>query len=118
MKNLFLTACLLLPLMGCIRDTTQSDVKLNRFVVTIDPAFSIGTPEARLPFAVDTVTVPIQIQAIGTDNNPFPFTGRLLATVEPGQVIGGGDLIAMQGGTATANIPMRLAFGDAAIWIH
>jgi hypothetical protein len=119
MKNLFLTACLLmLPLMGCIRDNTQTDVRLNRFVVSIDQGFDIGSPSARLPFAVNTVTVPIVIQAIGTDNNPFPFTGRLLATVEPGQVIGGGDLIVMQNGTATANIPVRLAFGDASIWIH
>lgn len=115
---LFLVALLTMGLVGCIRDNTQGQVRLSRFAVTIPSGFDIGTPSARLPFAVDTVTVPIHVEAIGTDGNPFPFTGRLLATIEPGQVVGGGDLLVMTNGVADAQIPLRLAFGDTSIWIH
>lgn len=116
-KTLFLATSLWLA--ACVRDNTQTDVKLARFSVTIDTnAFNIGTPESRLPFAVNPVIVPIHIEAIGTNGLPFPLTQRLLVTAEPGQVVGGGDLVTMTNGVADAQIPIRLAFGDTALWVH
>jgi hypothetical protein len=117
-STLLFASLLVLSLFGCIRDNTQSQVKLNRFVVTIPPSFNIGDPDNRLPFALEPVNIPIHIEAIGTDGKLFPFTGRLLTTVEPGQVVGGGDLLIMTNGISDSNIPLRLAFGDSAIWIH
>jgi hypothetical protein len=117
-SSLLFVSMLVMGLLGCIRDTTQNQVKVNRFAVTIPAPFNIGDATNRLPFAVDTITVPLHIEAIGTDGALIPFTGRLLVTVEPGQVVGGGDLIAMTNGVVDTTIPMRLAFGDSAIWVH
>jgi hypothetical protein len=109
----------LLLLASCVRDITDKTVKLQSFRVTFAPGTSTGAPDSRLPFSGTTpVSVSIHLEALGSDGLPFPFTGRLLATTEPGQIFGGGDLINVVNGVGDATVQVRLAFGDTAIWVQ
>lgn len=108
----------LLLLAGCVRESGDGEVRLRNFRVTIADGVNIGSPDARLPFATQPVNFPIQITAIGTNGQPFPFNGKVLVTAEPGQVVGGADLIDVVNGEASVNVPVRLTFGDAAIWVQ
>lgn len=108
----------LLLFTGCVKENPSSEVKLQTFRVTFREGANVGSPEARLPFPVTPVIIPIHIEAIGSDGNPFPFTGKVLLAAEPGEVAGGGDLIDIVGGVAEVDIPVRLSFGNAAIWVQ
>ncbi|MCP4807276.1 MAG: hypothetical protein GY913_25875 [Proteobacteria bacterium] len=105
---------LLLASLACGTKSTADRVEPTFIYVTV-LADDLGSEESPLPFSSETAQLPVRVETLDSDAEPYPFTGDLSVNVRPGR-LDQQKWVTVTDGVWEGEIEFGNGFGPTRVW--
>ena len=105
---------MLFLLAACGTKSTADRVEPTFIYVTV-LADDLGSVDEPLPFSSETMTLPVKVETLDSDAEPYPFTGDLSVNVRPGR-LDQQKWVSVTDGVWEGDIAFGNGFGPTRVW--
>ncbi|HJN76903.1 MAG TPA: hypothetical protein QGF58_23455 [Myxococcota bacterium] len=104
----------MLLLFSCAQTVPTDRVEPTFIYVTV-LAEDLGTAESPLPFSSETALLPVRVETLDVDGDPYPHTGDLVVKVRPGR-LDQAQWVTVTDGVYEGEIAFGNGFASTRVW--